>query len=242
MAAYQAELDFYPLCSTVWRNLFRIKTLFKDWDSCHDVVEEERICAKLRTTHNELQDIMESVHGVMNYSRKNQQIANELQAQMNAIFQATSAIYEQIHGKYTIESAAADASQDKSASSVNKSQITEVTKDEFLSIPGYLKGRLTVIQVNECVAMVNKALARKYEIMKLPRNTLKPKERLMQDLYKKQNKSIVKGTLFITTDDLKQFAGFQASTANKSKLILLRHLNRLKEIREPQEPVRYVVC
>ncbi|KAK7866374.1 hypothetical protein R5R35_003296 [Gryllus longicercus] len=118
------------------------------------------------------------------------------------------------------------------------SLIPGITIAELENVPYYTRGRIKVEDVNDFISSLNSTISKKYSIVR-NRNNLKYEDKLLQNIYKQQER-LCPGLTFFTEDDLKKF-GFLRTSLAVSKLInILRSTQRIKEVRSDGF-VRYVV-
>ncbi|NWW21955.1 SKA1 protein, partial [Falcunculus frontatus] len=116
-----------------------------------------------------------------------------------------------------------------------------ITMEEFESVPAYMKGRLTYDQINAVVQEMNKAVAAKYKIMYQPLKNMSIPDRNLYDKFMEQETNATRGLFFIVEADIKAFTQLKADKRFHSILSILRHCQRVREIRG-SGLVRYVIC
>lgn len=115
-----------------------------------------------------------------------------------------------------------------------RNQIKEmefITVPEFDSIPPYMKGRVTYDQLNAAVQSINTAVTSKYKILHQPVKTLNNVSRSLQQRFKDQETKDTKGHFFVVEQDIKEFAQLKVDKRFVGMLNMLRHCQRLKEVR-----------
>nr|XP_034956554.1 spindle and kinetochore-associated protein 1 isoform X2 [Zootoca vivipara] len=120
-------------------------------------------------------------------------------------------------------------------------QASLLTEEEFESIPAYMRGRLTYNQVNAVLQEINKAVVSKYKIMNQPPKTMSGAVRNLFFRFKEEETKNTKGHFFIVEADVEEFTQLKADKRFHSILTILRHCQRLREIRGSRL-VRYAIC
>ncbi|XP_059191670.1 spindle and kinetochore-associated protein 1 [Centropristis striata] len=110
-------------------------------------------------------------------------------------------------------------------------QIEFITVPEYDSIPQYMKGRATYHQLNFGVENINKAVAAKYKILKQPARSLSNTARKLQQRFKDQETKDTKGRFFVVEEDISEFNQMKVDKRFQGILIMLRHCQRLRELR-----------
>lgn len=106
-----------------------------------------------------------------------------------------------------------------------------IMQDEFTSVPKYMKGRISYEQLNSMVEVINETIRKKYLLMTKPKNQIGEKKMKTYMKYKEQETKDTKGYYFFTTEDLIKFCSIKNDGSVRNRLTMLRHCNRLKEIR-----------
>ncbi|XP_053264461.1 spindle and kinetochore-associated protein 1 isoform X1 [Podarcis raffonei] len=120
-------------------------------------------------------------------------------------------------------------------------QAALLTEEEFESIPAYMRGRLTYNQVNAVLQEINKAVVSKYKIMHQSPKTMSGAVRNLFFRFKEEETKNTKGHFFIVEADVEEFTQLKADKRFHSILTILRHCQRLREIRGSRL-VRYAIC
>ncbi|KAK7794892.1 hypothetical protein R5R35_010584 [Gryllus longicercus] len=113
-----------------------------------------------------------------------------------------------------------------------------ITIAELENVPFYTRGRIKVEDVNDFISSVNSTISKKYSIVR-NRNNLKYEDKLLQNVYKQQER-LCPGLTFFTEDDLKKFGFLRSSLAVSKMINILRATQRIKEVRSDGF-VRFVV-
>ncbi|NXF23717.1 SKA1 protein, partial [Rhodinocichla rosea] len=116
-----------------------------------------------------------------------------------------------------------------------------ITTEEFESVPAYLKGRITYDQINAVVQEINKAVVGKYKILYQPLKSMSAPVRNLYHRFIEEETKDTKGTFFIVEDDIKVFTQLKLDKRFHSILSILRHCQRVREIRG-SGLIRYVIC
>ena len=155
---------------------------------------------------------------------------------------STSANKENVAKETSANDASIDHVSAVSLKSVKVSSVEYLTVQEFDKIPKYMKGRLNYDSLTLAVKEFNQCLEAKYQFLSQPLNSLGLKDKKRRNLLKAQDKPELKSKQFITADDLKQFSMFKTEQSKKSIFTVLRHFQRIREVRGPGPIVRFVVC
>ncbi|XP_053331919.1 spindle and kinetochore-associated protein 1 [Clarias gariepinus] len=116
----------------------------------------------------------------------------------------------------------------------SRSQIKEmefITVQEFDNIPQYMKGRVTYDQLNTAVKSINTAVTGKYKILQQPVKSLSNAARKLHQRFKDQETKDTKGQFFVVEEDLRDLAQLKVDKRFVGMLNMLRHCQRLKELR-----------
>ncbi|XP_062984773.1 spindle and kinetochore-associated protein 1 [Elgaria multicarinata webbii] len=116
-----------------------------------------------------------------------------------------------------------------------------ITAEEFEAVPAYMRGRLTYNQVNAVIQEINKAVVSKYKIMRQPAKSMSSAARNLYFRFQAEETKDTKGEFFIVEADIEEFTQLKADKRFHSILTILRHCQRLREIRGSRL-VRYAVC
>ncbi|XP_060764200.1 spindle and kinetochore-associated protein 1 [Neoarius graeffei] len=106
-----------------------------------------------------------------------------------------------------------------------------ITVQEFDSIPQYMKGRVTYEQLNSAVKSINTAVIAKYKILHQPVKNLNNTARKLHQCFKDQETKDTKGQFFVVEEDLRELAQLKVDKRFVGMLNMLRHCQRLKELR-----------
>ncbi|XP_049950338.1 spindle and kinetochore-associated protein 1-like isoform X1 [Schistocerca serialis cubense] len=111
-------------------------------------------------------------------------------------------------------------------------RINLVQFEEFKETPTYLRGRMKYDDLNDIVQEINQIIAKKYSIVTQQLKTLKRSEQELWRKYKLEEVNEVKGSYFITDDDLKRnIAQNKLIYVTKYAIPLLRHVKKVSEVR-----------
>ncbi|NXU76974.1 SKA1 protein, partial [Oreotrochilus melanogaster] len=116
-----------------------------------------------------------------------------------------------------------------------------ITAEEFESVPGYMKGRLSYKQINAVVQEINKAVVGKYKILYQPLKSMSAPVRNLYHRFQEEETKDTKGEFFIVEADIREFTQLKLDKRFHSILNILRHCQRLREVRGSRL-VRYVLC
>ncbi|NXI12496.1 SKA1 protein, partial [Irena cyanogastra] len=116
-----------------------------------------------------------------------------------------------------------------------------ITTEEFESVPAYLRGRITYDQINAVVQEINKAVVDKYKILYQPLKSMSAPVRNLYHRFIEEETKNTKGVFFIVENDIKEFTQLKMDKRFHSILSILRHCQRVREIRSAGL-IRYVIC
>ncbi|XP_039589286.1 spindle and kinetochore-associated protein 1 [Passer montanus] len=120
-------------------------------------------------------------------------------------------------------------------------EVALITTEEFESVPAYLKGRITYDQINTVVQEINKAVVGKYKILYQPLKSMSAPVRNLYHRFIEEETMDTKGAFFIVEEDIKAFTQLKLDKRFHSILSILRHCQRVREIRG-SGLIRYVLC
>uniref|UniRef100_A0A8D2L4M0 SKA complex subunit 1 n=2 Tax=Varanus komodoensis TaxID=61221 RepID=A0A8D2L4M0_VARKO len=104
-----------------------------------------------------------------------------------------------------------------------------------------MRGRLTYSQVNAVIQEINKAVTSKYKIMRQPTKSMTAAVRNLYFRFQEEETKDTKGEFFIVEADIEEFTQLKADKRFHSILTILRHCQRVREIRGSRL-VRYAIC
>lgn len=108
----------------------------------------------------------------------------------------------------------------------------EINNEDFSKIPGYMKGRTTLCELQEFLdTVVIRALNEKYQILFKQRASLKPSEFNLQSMFRDQA-SYFEGHKFVTVGDLCRVLDKNVDKRDDRNLQMLRHLHIIREARK----------
>lgn len=108
----------------------------------------------------------------------------------------------------------------------------EITNEDFAKVPGYMKGRVTLSELQDFLDnVVIRTFNEKYQLMFKQRSTLKPSEFSLQNMFKGQAKYF-KGHKFITVGDIARVLEKNVDKKIDRFLQMLRHLQIIREVRK----------
>lgn len=119
--------------------------------------------------------------------------------------------------------------------------IEPISKSEFLSIPQYMRGRITHEILNQALSSFLDTLKAKYQLLGTSNSKLTEEQAKRNQMYKSQENSETVGHYFCTVDDLKLYSFLKELNNIKNILTCLRHCKRVKEIRGPGKIIRYAI-
>ena len=109
-------------------------------------------------------------------------------------------------------------------------QVQIVGKNEFDSVPKYVRGRLTQGRLNDSINEFNEELMAKYRILQMPCSRMAKKEYDLHEKYQKEETKETKKLFWLSTDDFKNSRNFTFDQTGRAIFQVLRHLKRLKMI------------
>ncbi|KAJ1210789.1 hypothetical protein NDU88_006151 [Pleurodeles waltl] len=115
-----------------------------------------------------------------------------------------------------------------------------ITVQEFESIPAYMKNRLTYDQINSFIEEINKAVVGKYKILHQPPKSMSSNVRKLYYRFQEEETKDTKGQYFIVDQDIKEFTQLKVDKRFHGMLNILRHCQRLREVRG-KGIVRYTI-
>jgi len=114
--------------------------------------------------------------------------------------------------------------------------IEQLGENELKEVPKYLKGHLSIDQLNLGVSEINVILAKKYEYLDVPKGSLSVGDRKIRGDYRKEIVDMQSSgyTTFFNDDDLMKFGRMLKTKKQTCKncMLVLRHLGKMKEVRK----------
>ena len=124
---------------------------------------------------------------------------------------------------------------------VSVGQVSYLTLDEFNKIPKYMKGRAQYETLTTAVDELNNSLKAKYTFMTRPLKELNPNDKKRRNVLRSQETADTKGVFFVTAEELKDGSLLKSETGRRNLLTILRHFQKIREIRGPGSLTRYAV-
>jgi Spindle and kinetochore-associated protein 1 len=108
----------------------------------------------------------------------------------------------------------------------------EVTSKEFEKIPSYMKGRVTIVDLQDFLKnVVIQTFKHKYRIMQQRRSTLKPNDCVLQSNFRLDAK-LFEGEHFVSTVDIARTLEKNIDKKHDRFIQMLRHLQVIREARK----------
>ncbi|GMT09312.1 hypothetical protein PFISCL1PPCAC_609, partial [Pristionchus fissidentatus] len=121
--------------------------------------------------------------------------------------------------------AAAAAEEEES-----KEGVKELNKDELEDVPKYMKGRLTLAEVNEIVHALSACLKHKHELLSTHPNKLSNKDKDL--VYKWREQGSETSSIFCMDTEVRDRLHEKHKKNLKTVLPILRHVKRIREQRD----------
>lgn len=115
-----------------------------------------------------------------------------------------------------------------------------ISDEEFESVPGYMRGRLTLAQTNAALRALHAAAASKYRLLRHPPKSLPASSRSLCHRFREEETKETQGLTFVVEADLKEFTQLKVDRTFHRIVGVLRHCRRLREVRGARL-VRYVL-
>ena len=109
-------------------------------------------------------------------------------------------------------------------------QIEIVGKDEFDSVPKYVKGRLTQNRLNDAINEYNKELQSKYRILAMHPSKMQKSQFDLHEKYVREDTKETKNCYWLNHDDFKSSTNFTFDQTGKAIFNVMRHLKRIRMI------------
>merc|ERR1711894_91488 len=115
-----------------------------------------------------------------------------------------------------------------------------LTIQEFEGIPKYMKGRHQYEGINLSIIEINTALSDKYHFLRKGFQAMASinEKKKFKEMKALENRD-TKGSYFIVMEDLGSANSLKTEAQRRSIFAILRHCQRIKEIRGPGQVVRY---
>lgn len=108
----------------------------------------------------------------------------------------------------------------------------EITKEDFVKIPAYMKGRAALSELQDFLDNVMiRTFNNKYRTFFQHRSSLKPSEVILQNMFKSQE-SYFEGQKFITVGDIARILEKNVDRKDDRYIQMLRHLQIIREARK----------
>jgi len=124
---------------------------------------------------------------------------------------------------------------------VRVTHVSHLTLEQFDKVPKYMKGRLSYDNLSLAVEEFNKCVTAKYQFLAKPISNLGLKDKKKRNILRSQEQPQLKNRHFVTIDELKDYTMFRTEASRKSIITVLRHFQKIREVRGPGAIVRFVV-
>ena len=124
---------------------------------------------------------------------------------------------------------------------VRVTHVSHLTLEQFDKVPKYMKGRLSYDNLSLAVEEFNKCVSAKYQFLAKPISNLGLKDKKKRNILRSQEQPQLKNRHFVTIDELKDYTMFKTEASRKSIITVLRHFQKIREVRGPGAIVRFVV-
>ncbi|XP_062471375.1 spindle and kinetochore-associated protein 1 [Pezoporus occidentalis] len=104
-----------------------------------------------------------------------------------------------------------------------------------------MKGRITCDQINAVIKNLNKAMVTKYRIRNQAPRSMNATNRSLHYRYVTEEKEDIEDVYFVVEEDIRLFTHMKLDKRFHQIIVILRHCQRLKEIRT-SGIVRYAIC
>ena len=109
-------------------------------------------------------------------------------------------------------------------------QIETVGRDEFESVPKYVKGRLTQKRLNDAINEFNACVLSKYRVLSMKPSTMSKNQFDFYEKFAKEETAETKKFKWLNGDDLRNTKNFTFDQTGKAIFNVMRHLKRIKMI------------
>jgi len=109
-------------------------------------------------------------------------------------------------------------------------QIEIVGKDEFDSVPKYVRGRLSQNRLNDSINEFNQHLMAKYRILQMAPSKMPKGQYDLFEKYQKEETKETKRLFWLGQDDFRNSRNFTFDQTGKAAFNVMRHLKRIKMI------------
>ena len=109
-------------------------------------------------------------------------------------------------------------------------QIVIVGKDEFESVPKYVRNRLTQNRLNDGINEFNQELLKKYRILAMHPSKMHKSQYDLHEKYLAEETKETKNSYYLTYDQFKNSKNITLDQTGKSIFNVMRHLKRIKMI------------
>ncbi|XP_054843136.1 spindle and kinetochore-associated protein 1 isoform X2 [Eublepharis macularius] len=253
-----ASPDLNSLCSHVNTKISNIKTLLRlrkigqepslktvlgkilhEMFLFNDLLNKMELeCLHQERQKEQLKELQEAIEGDYNEA---QQLEENMPLHLPNALPASAASLPEKKEEQCKE---AEPGRPKKPGKESKHHVKEapfITVEEFESVPAYMRGRLSYNQVNAVIQEINKAVASKYKIMRQSAKTMSSAVRNLYFRFQEEETKDTKGEFFIVEADIEEFTQLKADKRFHSILTILRHCQRVREIRGSRL-VRYAIC
>lgn len=119
--------------------------------------------------------------------------------------------------------------------------LTEISPEEFETLPNHIRGRLTLEKINASIQEINKILKDKFELYKIPSHKLSAIQLKQMEEYEELDDEEVRGKIYFSDNDLKRESRhIKKNATGQAILALLRHSKRIKRA-SGAKSARYIV-
>lgn len=110
-------------------------------------------------------------------------------------------------------------------------KVRSATEQELAAAPQYVKGRLTIENLDKVAQKLTEIATSKYELLRKPNSALSPAELSHCQAFREAFCDETNGKKFITESEIKGFGEYRIDFTVKNGINVLRHIGSLKEVR-----------
>lgn len=134
-------------------------------------------------------------------------------------------------GNASGSSAGVKASGTKGTPKDGALKVRSATEQELSAAPQYVKGRLTIENLDKVAQKLTEIATSKYELLRKPNSALSPAELSHCQAFREAFCDETNGKKFITETEIKGFGEYRIDFTVKNGINVLRHIGSLKEVR-----------
>lgn len=117
-----------------------------------------------------------------------------------------------------------------------EASISYISKNDFDSVPKYMRGRISYDEINAMIDKYNEVLNKKLAVCKKNESAKTKSTKTKSDMelllrWKEQSTPELEGQYFVNAEDFASLSDYKLSKKDFTILTILRHVKKIREVR-----------